>query len=352
LSGHDKAQQGPVRSAFIDNIKGIACLLIVFHHLAFYGPMSDVANAVIPDIIDFFFDYARLAVAVFLCIGGFLTGLKLCEPNFFAKHSVQKVIWQKYLRLVIPYLGAIALAIAASFVASRLMQHHSISAMPDAPQLLSHLLFLQNILGYESLSAGLWYVAIDFQLFSVCALLVFLVEKVSPASWSYRSTRLISLIIFSGLTITSAMYFNLYDAYDVWFFYFFASYGLGLLAACLARNQTNRVLILSVVAVTIFSLYYQDFRERLLIALLMAFLLFGSYQSSWSQSKIWKNPLRKIGEMSYSIFLVHFPVSLVISGIWVKLYPSDPWMNVLGMGLSALLSLLLAIPFYKYIEKN
>ena len=341
-----------MRSAFLDNIKGIACLLIVFHHLAFYGPMSDVAHAVIPKSIDFFFEYGRLAVAVFLCVGGFLTGLKLSEPNFFAKHSVQQVIWQKYLRLVIPYLGAIALAIAASFVASRLMQHESISAMPDVPQLLSHLFFLQNILGYESLSAGLWYVAIDFQLFAFCALLIFLVEKLSPASWSYRSTRLISLSIFCALTMASVMYFNLHDGYDVWFFYFFAAYGLGFLAASLARNQAHHVMILSVVAVTIFSLYYQDFRERLLIALLIAFLLFSSYQSSWSQSKWWNNPLRKIGEMSYSIFLVHFPVSLVISGIWVQIYPSDPWMNVFGMALSALLSLFLAIPFYKYVEKN
>jgi peptidoglycan/LPS O-acetylase OafA/YrhL len=341
-----------MRSAFLDNIKGIACLLIVFHHLAFYGPMSDVANAVIPNGIHFFFDYGRLAVAVFLCLGGFLTGLKLSEPNFFTKHSVQQVIWQKYLRLVLPYLGAIALAIAASFMASRLMQHHSISAMPDVPQLLSHLFFLQDILAYESLSAGLWYVAIDFQLFAFCALVVFLVEKLSPASWSYRSTRLISLTIFSGLTIASVMFFNLYDLFDIWFFYFFAAYGLGLLAACLAKNQAHRVLILSVMAVTIFSLYYQEFRERLLIALLMAFLLFSSHQSGWSQSKLWNNPLKKIGEMSYSIFLMHFPVSLVISGIWVKLYPGDPWMNVLGMGLSALLSLLLAIPFYRFIEKN
>lgn len=341
-----------MRSAFIDNIKGMACLLIVFHHLAFYGPMSDVANAVIPKTIDFFFDYARLAVAVFLCVGGFLAGLKLSEPNFFVKHSVQQVIWQKYLRLVIPYLGAIALAIAASFVASRLMQHDSISAMPDVPQLLSHLFFLQNILGFESLSAGLWYVAIDFQLFAVCASLVFLVEKLSPASWSYKSTRLISLIIFSALTIASVTFFNQHEAYDVWFVYFFAYYGLGLLTAFLVRNQSHRVLILAVVAVTIFSLYYQDFRERLLLALLMAFLLFSSYESNWSKSKLWNNPLRKIGEMSYSIFLVHFPVSLVVSGVWVQLYPSDPWMNVLGMGLSALLSLLLAIPFYKYIEKN
>ncbi len=314
--------------------------------------MSDVANTVIPNIIDFLLYYARLAVAVFFCVGGFLTGLKLSEPNFFAKHSVQQVIWQKYLRLVIPYLGAIALAIAASFVASRLMEHHSISAMPDVPQLLSHLFFLQNILGYESLSAGLWYVAIDFQLFAVCALLVFLVEKLSPASWSYRSTRLITLIIFSALTIASVIFFNRHDIYDVWFIFFFATYGLGLLTAFLVRSRSHHVLILSVAAITIFSLYYQDFRERLSVALITALILFSSYESNWSQSKLWNNPLRKIGEMSYSIFLVHFPVSLVISGIWVQLYPSDPWMNVLGMCVSAVLSLLLAIPFYKYIEKN
>jgi hypothetical protein len=75
--------------------------------------------------------------------------------------------------LVIPYLGAIALAIATSFVASRLMQHDSISAMPNVPQLLSHLFFLQDILAYESFSAGRWYVAIDFQLFAFCASVVF-----------------------------------------------------------------------------------------------------------------------------------------------------------------------------------
>ena len=107
---------------------------------------DDMVTVAVPNSIDFFFDGARLAVAVFLCIGGFLTGLKLSEPNFFAKHSVQQVIWHKYLRLVIPYLGAIALAIAASFTASRLMEHHSISAMPDVPQLLSHLFFYKTSL--------------------------------------------------------------------------------------------------------------------------------------------------------------------------------------------------------------
>ena len=104
------------------------------------------------------------------------------------------------------------------------------------------------------------------------------------------------------------------------------------------------------VAVVIFSLYYQEFRERLLLALLTAMLLAISHSFNWSHAKLWNNPLATLGRMSYSVFLVHFPVSLLISSAWANLYPTDPWMNVAGMGVSVMTSILVAIPFYRYIE--
>ena len=88
------------------------------------------------------------------------------EMQFF-KFLWRDLIIQKYLRLAVPYLAAIVLAILCSWIASHWMSHDSISQLPDLAQLVSHLFFLQNILGYESLSAGLWYVAIDFQLFNI-----------------------------------------------------------------------------------------------------------------------------------------------------------------------------------------
>lgn len=36
----------------IDALKGLACLLIVLHHLAFYGPMSDVVHRHRPWLAD------------------------------------------------------------------------------------------------------------------------------------------------------------------------------------------------------------------------------------------------------------------------------------------------------------
>ena len=73
-----------MQSAFIDNLKGVSCILIMLHHLAFYGPISDVAMTAIPEVLDFFFIYSSIAVAVFLVIGIFLTGQKLFEQNVFA----------------------------------------------------------------------------------------------------------------------------------------------------------------------------------------------------------------------------------------------------------------------------
>lgn len=340
-----------MRSAFIDNLKGVSCILIMLHHLAFYGPMSDVAMAVIPGVIDFFFVYGRMAVAVFLVIGGFLTGQKLFEQNVFALKSVFQLIWHKYQRLVIPYLAAIILAIICSFIASRWMTHPSISAMPEPEQLISHLFFLQNLLGYESLSAGLWYVAMDFQLFTVTALTLFLIDTILPTHWSYQRTQLIGVLVVTLITLASLFIFNLDDSYDATFLYFYVAYGLGILAARIAQTQSKMFLLFLLLDFLLFALYL-DFRGRVLIAGMTAAVLCLSHQSWWGNSKIWMNPLAKIGRMSYSIFLVHFPISLVVSSIWVQIYPENPWLNVVGMVTSALLSLLVAIPFYQFIEKR
>ncbi|MEY2706804.1 MAG: hypothetical protein RI905_555, partial [Pseudomonadota bacterium] len=231
-----------MRSAFIDNLKGLSCILIMLHHLAFYGPMSDVAMSVIPGVIDWLFVYGRMAVAVFLVIGGFLTGQKLLEQNVFVHKSVFQLIWHKYQRLVIPYLAAIILAIICSFIASQWMQHASISAMPEPKQLISHLFFLQNLLGYESLSAGLWYVAMDFQLFAVTALVLFLIDTILPTHWSYQRTQLISVLIVALVTLASLFIFNLDDSYDATFLYFYVAYGLGILAAQIAQTKSRMFL--------------------------------------------------------------------------------------------------------------
>ena len=57
----------------IDILKALACALIVWHHLAFYGPMSDVAWPLFPGLFAWLYNDARMAVQVFLVLGGYLS---------------------------------------------------------------------------------------------------------------------------------------------------------------------------------------------------------------------------------------------------------------------------------------
>ncbi|NBO77933.1 MAG: acyltransferase, partial [Betaproteobacteria bacterium] len=56
-------------AAVVDLLKALACSLIVLHHLAFYGPMSDHADDLFPGIFDWLSQHGRLAVQVFLVLG-------------------------------------------------------------------------------------------------------------------------------------------------------------------------------------------------------------------------------------------------------------------------------------------
>ena len=71
---------------------------------------------------------------------------------------------QRYCRLALPYLAAIGFAIVAGEIGRDWIDYDVVGRWPTIQQVLAHILFLQDVLGYESLSAGLWFVCITFQL--------------------------------------------------------------------------------------------------------------------------------------------------------------------------------------------
>ncbi|HEX7670329.1 MAG TPA: acyltransferase family protein, partial [Polyangiaceae bacterium] len=98
------------RLPFVDFLRGVAALLIVAHHLAFYGPLSNVAYPLVPAAVDWFSDYARMAVHAFLVIGGFGTARRLAKPPAIGTRELASHLWARYRRVGLPYLAALVLA--------------------------------------------------------------------------------------------------------------------------------------------------------------------------------------------------------------------------------------------------
>jgi len=230
------------RLAFIDALKAVASQLIVLHHLAFYGPMSDYAQALCPGLMSWLYDYARIAVQAFLVMGGFLAAQALTKNGSLIEKPVITLIWRHYLKLVLPYLGALLLGILGAALARSLMTHEATPELPTLPQFIAHVLLLQSVLGFDGLSAGVWYVAIDFQLYTLLLITLWLARRMLPAHQNAGRW------LFALLAIASLFYFNRDDSWDNWAIYFAGAYGLGAIVQWTVRRGTVPVWLTVVVA--------------------------------------------------------------------------------------------------------
>ncbi|MBV7428992.1 MULTISPECIES: acyltransferase [unclassified Acidovorax] len=338
------------RTPVIDMAKGLACIAIVWHHLAFYGPMSDIAQPLAPGLIAWLYDYGRMAVQVFLVLGGYLAAASLAPQGVPRFDHAGHAIARRFVRLVVPYAVALLLTVVVAALVRPWMEHASVPDEPTLAQLLANALLLQDIVGESALSAGVWYVAIDFQLFAV-SVLAWAGARALPGAWARRhAARLAQGAIVAGVAL-SLWVFNRMPELDMWAVYFFGAYGLGMLAywAVRARQAWGwlaAMVLLGGVALAI------DHRGRILVALVTALCLVAALRSEGVRSWRGVGPLVQLGQMSYSVFLVHFAVCLLVNAVVSHLWPASPVPNALGMLLAFVLSLAAGRQLYLRVERH
>jgi peptidoglycan/LPS O-acetylase OafA/YrhL len=335
----------------IDALKGLACALIVWHHLAFYGPMSDVVYPFAPGLVDWLYDYARMAVQLFLVVGGFLAAASLAPQGVAVFEAPGHLIFRRYARLVKPYLVALAVSVLVAALVRPWFDHPSVPAAPGVFQLLAHVLLLQDVLGQEALSAGVWYVAIDFQLYALAVLVFAAARQRQPPTEKAVSVAAAAVVL---LALLSLLVFNRRLSFDITALYFFGSYALGMLAFWASREAgARRGFWLAAMAFLGALALALDFRGRIVVALVTAFglvWLAGLAQGSWPLLWLQQRRLVQLGRMSYSVFLVHFPVCLLVNAVISHFWPMQLAANALGMLLAFVLSLLAGQALYRWVE--
>lgn len=327
------------RMPLIDALRAFAALSVLLTHFVSYFPMSDTVWDVFPAAFEWICDHGGMAVHVFLVIGGFLATRALSPEGRPLDVSPLPLIWKRYVRLVLPCMVAVSLSVLAAWTVEPVLDHEAIPGHATFTQWLAHLLLLQNVLGFESLSAGVWYVAIDFQLFSATALLL----------WLGRG-RVVAPALVLSLAAVSMFWFNRNDDWDNWALYFFGSYGLGA-AAWWASNREQRPVWIADLALVPVSALAVEFRERLAIALLVALTLAIGRRTGFLGGFPEIRPLAFLGWISYSLFLVHFPVLLLANGVYAALGLSSPESAMAGLGMAFIASIAFAAVFYRWIEE-
>lgn len=350
------AQRPAGRFFLLDLLKATGCLLIVLHHMAFYGPMADVVARGWPGGIDWLAQYGRLAVQVFLVCSGFLTAQTLAAIRDLSWHAVARATGKRYLRLGIPLLAALSLTVVASELIRPDFAHESLSAPPSWTQVLAHVFFLQHVLDQEALSAGVWYVAVDLQLFVLALLVQWLAQNLPPrlggSAWGWQTIATFLLVLMSLSLWTHD------KTLDDTALYFWGAYGMGWLAWHV-RQLRHPAVTWGVLLVLGALCFAQDTGFRALTAWTSAALLMmapavwlrAAAHGQAGPDPAWKDAISWLSRISYAVFVVHFGVCLLVNFAVYRLWPDTVVINALGMMAALGLSLLAGHGLHRWTEQ-
>ena len=332
------------RSFAVDGVRILAAQVIVLHHFASYGYLPQLIKELIPDLVDFFYVYGRMAVQVFLVISGFLAANSFAVSR--SRHLTSHIV-HRFLRLTPVFWFAMVWIVCTVEIARPFLTEGDwLTVSPSLGQVISHTFLLHSVLNFPSLSVGVWYVAIDFQLSVILTLIVITGQRYSDSTQSALTKAASAVLVLAMVALFSFSYFpNL----DCWGVYFFGSYGLGVLAAW--GKQTRQMALLFYLALfgSLLS-YFMDYRDRVAIATGVALILYIYSPSTRRINVRLDRYFSLLANSSYSLFLTHFGVIVLANWVWQALGLNDPVAALLCFIVAWGASIAMGLIFHKRVE--
>jgi peptidoglycan/LPS O-acetylase OafA/YrhL len=337
----------------IDLLKVVAAQTILWHHFCRYGPLARTIEAAGHDWVALIGNHGRYTVQVFLVVSGFLAARSV--RTFFINSSLSeltnslKSAWVgRVWRLGKPYWLMLLVAILFTSLARQIQPDIDTPASTQWGQVLTHFFFLQDVFSMDALSTGVWYIAIDLQLsllflclLLACAALTAKAGKLNSA----KAEQALEIIVWL-LMLMALFGFNRWRSLDIWAIYFFGSFGVGI-ATGIRFNQTRKKTVLFwITLVSSFAIAMAiEWRTGLLVALACTALL--SWSSSYQIVKLDQKHglgrwVRRLSQDSYTLFLFHYPVVLLLGTIINLSWPRQVVPAMLGLLLSWAVSMLIA----------
>jgi len=171
-----------------------------------------------------------------------------------------------------------------------------------------------------------------------------------------RAAGLLAVLVLS-LAVASLFAFNLRTELDGTALYFIGSYGLGMLAFWIGRIRSpwywgGALLLLASLGAGALA---WDWRIRIAVALVTALMLALAQRSGWlAAPPAWlgARPLLWLGRISYSLFLIHFPVILLVNALASFAGVSSPATCLVAMASALGLAIGSAVLLHRWVESR
>lgn len=319
------------RILILDSLRGIASLIVVFHHFFVYNSVSFEALCVksdfLYDLATFISDQNQLAVIFFFALSGFVIYLATHKLDFARKADLNHYFYRRFRRILPLYWFAIVFTLIVGMAAG-IQEDESFSSW----NLIGNLLFLQtsdNVGSYWFEPYGqngpLWSLAYEMFFYAFFPFLLLLLNKVPNKLWGGISlpARLVLVSFALGLLAICVRlfifipYLSFLSLFPIWT----SGYYLGFLYR--EGIYADRFVIGLSTMILGFWGVNQYIQSATLFILVEAwsFIIIPGYSLYRFKLLDYLQPLRhalnsiflKLGEGSYAIYLLHYSLVLYMA---------------------------------------
>jgi len=339
------ARVGRIES--IDGLRGVAALLVVLFHL--HLAVSRTATDWLWPPIDWIARNGAKGVDIFFVISGFVIAMSVSKGAGTVSYF-GRFILRRSVRLDPPYWSAILLELVLLYSTLRFFPERPV-VLPTRPQLLSHFLYLQDLLGYGNIVLSFWTLCYEIQFYGFFVGLIVLRHYLPAALQSTRWTTLFA----GGLFLLSVWVRFVYPGLaphglfiDRWYQFFIGT----LTYFAISEAGRLKMLFLAWVTLAVVLVSTSASLLQLLPIVVSAWLVLAARDLRWGRL-LSARPLQFLGAISYSLYLYHASVGWRFISLAQKLIPGR-WNSVTaiavylaGVGVSVLFSALM----WRFIER-
>jgi len=337
------------RFAFLDGLRGLAALAVCCYHIERYAPFQESVAAITPEPVTWAIRHGWSGVQVFFVISGFVIAYSLRNAIVTPRY-VSEFLCRRTIRLTPPYVILVLVGLVLGFAPELVGLPSSCDQPVTWGQAISHLFYLQNICGYENLSAGFWTLCIEMQFYALFVILVGIAQilRLSGRMTEEQSAWSLALVCVP-LGLASLFWWNIDTNLDVWVIHFWGLFVAGALAWWVLDRRLPvwvPCLYLGAMAVRLWFEWTNElFAATAAGTVVLVAVQFGGLNRWLSAS--W---LQYLGRVSYSLYLVHYPIGHLVLNIGKRLTGDAAVPGLMWMLLSIGLSLVVAEAFYRVIE--
>lgn len=298
-----------LRLSYPDALRGIAALWVFLYHLR-EGKHIPALVSVLPDwFVTTVFGAGHLGVPVFFVLSGYVMSLTTGRGGLSVGDAMRFMV-KRLVRISPPYYFAIVFA--CLFM---LIKQHAVKKgvdMPDASSIVHHLFYLQGLAGIKQINIVFWTLCIEMQFY-----LAFAVFGIA-LGWAKADEHKVTAAWLALACVALFWPWFLADMPgDVLFVRYWYAFLMGVLVcrfgSAASSPGLNNLIILYIVAVLSMGVFMQD--TFAMTSSAVAFSLVGAHTLGRMSHWLDWMPLQKMGLISYSVYLLHNPVTGAVSNI-------------------------------------